>query len=266
MNVRPKTVGHVGGVRVGTFVALRGFWRQARGGGRLAVGPPLAFLMTAPRAAAQSFSVQKPCFHEGVASCAGSSYSHARAVASGPDIGHDEDQDLAGLYRPRRRPQPGLAGSDGTSRAGDRHPPGARQGAGRAGVPWLPRRSPGGARRPLFQISDGGQAAKPATADERPAGSPVIYAVGVRHADNVAQGMIPLGGRQGPGGGLPRLAISGAAGPGRSSSTTRISAPRPATRALLSSSICSVRCRSTMNSAPTTPPASRSPVASSCGR
>ena len=186
MNVRPKTVGHVGGVWVGTFIALRD------SGARLAaVGvwlwACLAFLMTAPAVAAQSFSVQSQA-HEGVASCAGSA-CHGRAVASGPDIGHDEIR----IWQ------------DSTSPAGAHSrawrvltEPRAQAIATRLGL-GKAQDAPAclgchadhpAARGALFQISDG------VGCEACHGGSSgwlaSHYAVGVRHADNVAKGMIPL--------------------------------------------------------------------------
>lgn len=168
---------------MGTFVAFR------ESGARLATASLtlwacLAVLITAP-AAAQGLSSR---VHEGVASCAGSA-CHGRAVASGPDIRHDEIriwQDSTGpagahsrawrvLTEPRAQ---AIASRLGLGKAQDApaclgchadHP---------------------AARGALFQISDG------VGCEACHGGSTgwlaSHYALGVKHADNVAKGMLPL--------------------------------------------------------------------------
>jgi hypothetical protein len=172
---------------VGTFVA---FWdsgvRLVRAS--LWVWAGLVFLAATP-AAAQNVSASISAHaHEGVASCAGSA-CHGRAVASGPDIRHDEIriwQDSTGpagahsrawriLAEPRAQ---AIASRLGLGKAQDApaclgchadHP--ATRGA-------------------LFQVSDGvGCEACHGGSSAWLAGH---YALGVRHGDNVAKGMIAL--------------------------------------------------------------------------
>jgi hypothetical protein len=170
-------------VRVGTFIALRESGaRLAMAGARL--WACLALLIAAP-AAAESLSAHA---HEGVASCAGSA-CHGRAVASGPDIRHDEIrtwQDSTGpagahsrawrvLTEPRAQ---AIASRLGLGKAQDApaclgchadHP---------------------AARGALFQVSDG------VGCEACHGGSSgwlaSHYALSVKHADNVANGLIPL--------------------------------------------------------------------------
>jgi hypothetical protein len=183
MNVRPKTVGLVGGVRVGTFIAVRDSRaRLAYAGVRL--WACLALLMGAP-AAAQGLSAHT---HEGVASCAGSA-CHGRAVASGPDIRHNEIltwQDSTGPAGAHSRAWRVLAEPRAQAIA-------SRLGYGRA------QDAPAclgchadhpAARGALFQISDG--VGCEACHGGSSAWLASHYAQGVRHADSVAKGMIPL--------------------------------------------------------------------------
>ena len=170
---------------MGTFVVLRD------SGARLAAAAVrlsacLAVLITAP-AVAQGFSAQSHA-HEGVASCAGSA-CHGRAVASGPDIRHDEIriwQDSTGPAGAHSRAWRVLAEPRAQAIA-------ARLRLGKA------QDAPAclgchadhpAARGALFQISDG------VGCEACHGGSSgwlaSHYALSVKHADNVAKGMIPL--------------------------------------------------------------------------
>jgi hypothetical protein len=140
-------------------------------------------------AAAQNVSASISAHaHEGVASCAGSA-CHGRAVASGPDIRHDEIriwQDSTGPAGAHSRAWRILAEPRAQAIA-------SRLGLGKA------QDAPAclgchadhpAARGALFQVSDG--VGCEACHGGSSAWLASHYALGVRHGDNVAKGMIAL--------------------------------------------------------------------------
>ena len=187
MDVRPKTAGHDGGVRVGTFVASRDS-RARRAFAGAWLWTCLAVLAALPAAAQGVSQGIAGRVHEGVASCAGSA-CHGRAVASGPDIRHDEIriwQDSTGPAGAHSRAWRVLAELRAQAIA-------SRLGLGKAQA--APEclgchADHPAARGALFQISDG--VGCEACHGGSSAWLASHYALSVKHADNVAKGMIPL--------------------------------------------------------------------------
>ncbi|MDB5479485.1 MAG: hypothetical protein JWO83_538 [Caulobacteraceae bacterium] len=172
---------------MGTFVAFRD------SGARLAAASVRLWaslvLLAATPAMAQNISASISAHaHEGVASCAGSA-CHGRAVASAPDIRHDEIriwQDSTGPAGAHSRAWRVLAEPRAQAIA-------TRLGLGRA------QDAPAclgchadhpAARGALFHVSDGVgcEACHGGSSDWLAS----HYALGVKHRDNVAKGMIPL--------------------------------------------------------------------------
>jgi hypothetical protein len=126
--------------------------------------------------------------HEGVATCAGSA-CHGRAVASGPDIRHDEIR----IWQDETRPAGAHARAWRVLTGPRAEAIANRLGLGRAetaGTCLGCHAEPAAVRGPQFQTTDGvGCEACHGASSGWLANH---YAVGVRHADNVAAGMTAL--------------------------------------------------------------------------